>query len=362
VKALANSRYVGLGVLAVFFVVAWFVVGGLDASAVSIAVLALYYGAAGTSFNFLYGSIGVFSLAQPVFLAVGGYTGVYLYLTYGISPWLSIPISCAVAGLIALPIGLASLRRPGAVMTALVTLIIAEAAGPVVSAIKPLGGSIGLYLTLRSSDDLGAMQFGSGVAFARIFLIVNVILIAGLMWFNRSRAGYWARALRDSPEAADACGVPVFRVKLWIFVASAMIAAPVGLIYAQYNLLVNTDLFLGTTTLFEVIVVALVGGVARSWGTLVGALAIVEISQNVTSATSSRPGYGPLTFACIFLVIALLMPRGLSGTWAAWWERRRRSPDQAGGIAAVGAPQHAAERMATQTPVPDMTAHSQRSE
>ena len=105
---------------------------------------------------------------------------------------------------------------------------------------------------------------------------------------------------------------PAFAPRLF---SQARIAAPAGVIYAQYNLLVNADLFLGATTLFQVIVVALVGGSARPWGALVGAVLVTQLSYHVTKASNGRPGVAPLTFAAVFLVVALLVPRGLSATW-----------------------------------------------
>jgi branched-subunit amino acid ABC-type transport system permease component len=313
-------------VLVAFFIAGWLVVGALPAAALAVLVLALYYGAAASSFNLLYGSLGVFSLAQPVFVAIGGYTGVYLYMRFGISPWLGIIVAPAVAGVIAAPIGLIAMRRPGTVITALVTLIVLEAAAPVLSAITPLGGPIGLYLPVKPGTDWGALQFATNVPFARIFLTLNIVIIAGFMWLRRSRLGLWLTAIRDSPDAASALGIPVPRVRMAVFIASAMIAAVPGVIFAQFNLLVNADLFLGTAVLFQLLVVALVGGSARPWGSLVGALVITELSYYLSQAAGDRPGIGPLTFAAVFLVMALALPRGISGGWAsgvAAWQGQR---------------------------------------
>lgn len=293
----------------------WLVLGALGTTQVTVVVLALYFAIGGASFNFLYGTIGVFSLAQPVFVAAGGYSSVYMYSTYGMSPWEALPMSIAVAGLLALPIGYLALRRGGTILTALVTLIIAEAAPPILAAVKPLGGSIGLYLHLRPSSDFAAMQFAAPVTFARIFLVYNVAVIGLIMIFGSTRFGLWASAVKDAPDAASSSGVPVLRLRVAIFVVAAMIAAPAGVVYAQYNLLVNADLFLGATTLFQVIVVALVGGSARPWGALVGAVLVTELSYYVTKASNGHPGAAPLTFAGVFLVVALLVPRGLSATW-----------------------------------------------
>jgi branched-chain amino acid transport system permease protein len=333
------GRFGRWGVLLVFFVAAWLVIGGLPATELAVVVLALYYSAAGYSFNLLYGGLGIFSMAQPVFVAVGGYTSVYLYSEHGTSPWLSIPIAMVIAGVISLPVALVAMRRTGTVITALVTLIVSQAAPPVLSSIDALGGSIGLYLNVKPEDDWGAMQFADAAVFGRILLVVNVVIIAALMWFGRSRIGRWVQAVKDSQQAAAAVGIPVRSVRIAMFVASAMIAAVPGVVFAQYNLLVNATLFLGTSALFQVIVAALIGGSARPWGTLVGALVIVTISHYLTEAFDGRPGVGPLTFAAVFLVMALVMPTGISGTWAKLIARRSSGPvraDRAEGLPGAG--------------------------
>ena len=319
--------------LALFFVLGWLLLGALPAAAISVVVLALFYSAAGSSFNLLYGSLGIFSLAQPVFVAIGGYTSSYLFVRHGISPWIGMLAGMACAAIVAVPIGVVAMRRPGTVVTALVTLIVSEAATPVFSAITPLGGSIGLYIPVKSGTNWGALQFATGTPFARLFLVLNVLIIAGLMWFRRSRAGLWTAAIKDSPDAASATGVPVLRVRLLIFIASAMIAAVPGVLFAQYNLLVNADLFLGSAVLFQLLVVALVGGSARPWGTLVGALVMTELSQYFSDVAGDRPGIGPLTFAAAFLVMALAMPRGISGAWATFVNSRKARAAPGGGCA-----------------------------
>jgi branched-chain amino acid transport system permease protein len=316
-------------VLVAFFVAAWFAIGGLPATQLAVIILVLYYSAVGYSFSFLYGRLGIFSLAQPVFVAIGGYASIYLYSRHGVSPWASIPIEMVVSAVIALPIAFIAMRRRGTVITALVTLVISETAAPVLTAIKPLGGSVGLHLAVKPGNDWGAMQFADPSIFGRIFLVLNVVIIAGLMWFGRSRTGKWTQAVKDSQPAAAAVGIPVQKVRVSIFVVSAMVAAVPGVIFAQYNLLASADVFLGLGALFQVIVAALIGGSARPWGTLVGAVVILEISHYLTQQFSNHPGVGPLTFAGAFLVMALAMPSGISGAWAGLTTRwNQRDPQK----------------------------------
>jgi branched-chain amino acid transport system permease protein len=340
-------------VLAAFLVIGWFAAVRFDAPTTSLIVLGLYYAAAGTSFNFLFGSLGVFSLAQPVFLAVGGYTGVKLYNTFGISPWIALILAPIIAGIIALPGALAAVRAGGgAVLTALITLILAQVVPPILIGIKSLGGAVGLYVDPPKGSPEAVMQFAESGPFVRILLVVNVLLIAFWMWWRRSRFGFYSAALHDSPEASQAVGVPNTRLKVAMFVIAAMMAAPAGVVYAQYNLLTTPDLFFGSVALFQVIVVALVGGAARPWGALVGSLLITFLSAKATDLAGGRPGVGPLTFAAIFVIMALLLPRGLSGTWARYADRWRRRTGR-GSTAADGAPV-APEADAPRIPGPEL--------
>ncbi len=324
-RAVAFTReHQGLLALAVLLIAGWFVAGAVNATTVTILVLALYYAIGGLSFNFLYGSLGIFSLAQPVFVAVGGYTSIYLYNTYGVSPWLSLLIAPVLAAILALPIALVATRiGGGAVLTALVTLIVAEAATPLLIAIKPLGGAVGLYAKTPAHITFSAMQFDNGSAFVRILLVMNVLFIGFWMWWRQSRFGLFVTAIKDAPETGESVGVANARIRLIVFLIAAMLAAPAGVVFAQYNLLTSPDTFLGATALFQFITVALVGGAARPWGALAGSLLITYLSQEVSDLSGGKPGAAPVTFAVIFVIMALIVPRGLAGTWERIAERRR---------------------------------------
>jgi branched-chain amino acid transport system permease protein len=329
-----NRRYLGLTPTAIIgllilLVGGWFFLGILNGSTISIVVLGLYYAIAGSSFNFLFGSLGVFSLAQSVFLAVGGFTGIYLDNTYGISPWISLLIAPPIAAIVALPIALAAVRAgTGAILTALITLIVSEAIPPILIAIKPLGGAVGLYAKIKPDPQFWDMQFTSGTDFARLLLVLNVLVIIFLLFWQRSRIGYYVTAIKDSPNASASIGIPNARMRVFTFLVAAMIAAPAGVVFAQYNLLTTADIFFGSTALFQVIVVALVGGTARPWGALAGSLLIVYVSRATSDASNGNPAVGPLTFAVVFILIAIAMPRGLSGTWEVIVnkQRQRKAP------------------------------------
>jgi len=329
------SSYQGMIALLALLVVLWFAPSALSAAGLSTLVLALFYAVGGISFNFLYGSLGIFSLAQPVFIAVGGYTSIFLFNKFGVSPWLSLLIAPVIAAILALPVALVATRiGGGAVLTALVTLIIAEAVTPILIAITPLGGAIGLYAKSPPVITFGDMQFASGLTYVRILAVINVLFIAFWMWWKRSRFGLFTAAIKDSPEAAEAAGIANGRLRLSVFLIAAMLAAPAGVIFAQYNLLTSPDIFLGGTALFQIITIALVGGAARPWGSLAGALLIVYVAQEISNLSGGNPAAEPVTFAGVFVIMVLIVPRGLSGTWARVAAQRR--PDSGGALSTIG--------------------------
>src|SRR6201995_2968699 len=113
-------------------------------------------------------------------------------------------------------------------LVALVTVVIAGAIAPLVVSISGLGGGLGFVIVVKDKPTVGDMEWVSPGSFAKLLLIVNVLLIAVLTWFKRPRWGFWAAAARDVPIAANAVGVPVRKLSIILFVASSAAVAPAG--------------------------------------------------------------------------------------------------------------------------------------
>jgi hypothetical protein len=67
---------------------------------------------------------------------------------------------------------------------------------------------------------------------------------------------------------------------------------------------------------------------------------MTELAQHLSNAFGDRPGIGPLTFAAAFLVMALAMPRGISGAWSTLVASRptRGKPGDGAGPSGKGRP------------------------
>lgn len=124
------------------------------------------------------------------------------------------------------------------------------------------------------TNDTFVWLFGGGkllgIPISLWWTVVAVLL--GWHLLRQRRFGAHVLAVGDEPSAARVSGIRVERVKLMVFVLSAMTAAVAGLLYA--GRLQGAKYSLGETDLMTVIAAAIVGGTSMNGGkaTVVGAL------------------------------------------------------------------------------------------
>jgi simple sugar transport system permease protein len=100
---------------------------------------------------------------------------------------------------------------------------------------------------------------------------IALALAAGWLLL-RTRFGNWVFALGGAPAAARNTGVPVMRVKIVLFVCTALAACLVALLQAfRYD---GTDVLRGSGEEFRAIVAAVIGGTLLSggYGSILGAV------------------------------------------------------------------------------------------
>ena len=123
-------------------------------------------------------------------------------------------------------------------------------------------------------------------------------------------------------------GVDVGRFKVKVLVLSAVYAAIAGALYAHYITFVSPQPF-GFLFSIQLVVMAVIGGMASIWGAIFGAAA-------VTLSKEFLHGFGELdvvAYGLVLIVIMIFMPRGLapaiwdlwaSGNWRLWDRERKR--------------------------------------
>jgi branched-chain amino acid transport system permease protein len=150
---------------------------------------------------------------------------------------------------------------------------------------------------------------------------------------QRSRLGYYFRAIREDPDAAQSLGVPLTRYKLLAIAGSAAFTALGGTFYAQYVLFIDPESVLPTSLSILVCLVAVLGGVGTLWGPALGAAVLISLSE-LTRIWFGGTGKAIdlMIYGGLIVLVSVFQPGGLMGLVG----RLARRP---GGSAPVVAPQ-----------------------
>ncbi len=300
-----------VGLVALGAGVVW--LGLSDKAVMNLLILVMLYAYWGVSWNLAAGTTGLMSLGHALFAGTGAYTVAYLYAAHGMSPWLSAPIGVALAAVQALMIGVLCFRfRVRGHYFGLLTLACAEIAYLSVGASQPLGRSDGLSLDFAHWG-WGYLQFREKWPYALVAaaMLVGVLLLCRTLMARRT--GYYWRALRDNEEAAEALGIPAMRYKLLAITISAMLTALGGAFYAQYISFVDPRSVLGLDLSVQILVFCIVGGMRSLWGPILGAALLLPLGEGVRLVLgTSLPGAPLVMYALILIVVAIVLPQGLS--------------------------------------------------
>ncbi|MBO9354618.1 branched-chain amino acid ABC transporter permease [Bordetella petrii] len=311
-----------LGVAAAVVALPW--VGNTFVITTAIATLYLAYQA--LAWNLVGGMAGQFSLGNTIFIGAGAYTSTYLFLTYGVSPWLGMIAGAALAMALAYLIGCLTFRlNLRGLYFAMVTLALAQMAQVLVENIPALGAAYGLLIPVRDGD-IAAFQFESRAAYYYVILGL-VVLAAGIMSFiQRGRLGLMLAGLRENEDAARAVGVPVVRNMQIAFGLSALLAAVGGTFMAQYTLFIDPRSTFSWTESVYFLLPAIVGGTRHWSGPIIGALLLGLVSDTTRLLFGDAINGLPQIIFGIVVIVVVMRTRGGIVDWAVdRWRARRHA-------------------------------------
>jgi branched-chain amino acid transport system permease protein len=268
-----------------------------------------------SAWNIIGGYAGQVSVGHAIFFGAGAYVPLVIYnLWPALPPLAGLPFGILVAVLLALAIGTPSFRLQGHYFS-MATIAVAELVRLVVGNWDLLGAAIGIQgpASPRGWWDL---IFRSSVPYYYIFLGVLAVTLTLTYLMERSRFGYYLRAIRAGERAARSLGVPVRRTKLKALTLSAALTATAGSLYAFKVGFVNPESGLGILVSVQMIIVAALGGAGTLYGPLIGALVLVPL-QSATNSWFGGGGSG-LTFILyggIIVILARFEPGGLLELW-----------------------------------------------
>ena len=275
------------------------------------------YAVAALGMHIMTGLCGQFSMGQSAFMALGAYTAAILGSRYGLSPWVTLPLSGLVAGLGGMVFGIPALRIKGFYLV--LTTIAAQFV--IMWAIKQsdyTGATYGLEvpaITIRGSalKDAQFWWLTLGIVVVMLFFTKNI---------QRTTTGRKFVAVRDNDLAAEVMGINLFRTKLLAFFIGCFFAGIAGWLWAHYLLRINPDLFTFDLSLWFLAMV-IIGGMGSTSGVVMGAVAIMLVDKavpalsNVVEKAFPSLGFqipfalGLILFALVVMFFLLIEPKGL---------------------------------------------------
>lgn len=277
-------------------------------------VLVLLWSLLGLAWNIIGGYGGQVSLGHAVFFGLGAYTSSMLVTRWGVSPWLGMVAGAGVAAVAAVIIGWPTFRLQGHYF-AIATIAAGEIFAILFRNWEWVGGAVGIYLPLRRGDALSSFQFHeSKLPYYYIALAMTVTGVVITYVLERSRTGYYLRALRADPDAARSLGVPVTRYKLIAMVISAVLTAMAGTFYAQFVLYISPNTVFALLLSVQMCLVAVLGGLGTIAGPIIGALVLIPMAEYTRVFLGGRGGGLHLVvYGLLIVLISVFQPAGLMG-------------------------------------------------
>jgi branched-chain amino acid transport system permease protein len=302
------------------------------------------------SYDLLLGYTGIVSFAHTMFFGIGGYGAAIALSRLGPS-WsalaLGIVVAIVVAGLLALVIGLLSLRVR-AIFFAMITLAVATAFLVLASQLSGFtGGEDGLNYSvpesLRPSFRLLEQPVFGTVVNGRIvtYYILFFVVLAGFLLLLRivnSPFGSVLQAIRENEFRAEALGYPVVIYRSIASVVSAVIAAIAGVLLALWLRYTGPDTTLSFAIMIDVLLMVVIGGMGTLYGAVIGSVLMI-IAENYLPAVFGKLGaaaagvpFAPLILSAdrwllwlgiLFVLSVYFFPTGIVGKLRALWQNRR---------------------------------------
>jgi branched-chain amino acid transport system permease protein len=264
------------------------------------------------------GYAGQIVLGHAGFMAIGAYASALLTLRAGWAPPIAILAAATLVAAAAWVAGKPILRLRGFYL-ALATMAFAIIVDSVLVGWTDLTEGPSGMVGIPPFSLAGFKIVGEWPNFLFITALVLVALALTLM-IERSMAGVGLRALHRDEELAATLGVDVPTLKTAAFVLSAIYAGVAGACYAHYARFISPEVF-GLHASFDLLLVAMLGGVGTPYGALIGA----AILKFLPEALGAFRDYRLMVYGLVFILITFYFPNGVAGWVRDLLARRRRA-------------------------------------
>lgn len=234
--------------------------------------------------------VGLLMISGEIDISIGAMIPAGAMTAAIISGYYELPMIFGVVGALTIGILIGSINGILAVKTKVPTLIITLATlvgtqGLVLASSKLLTGSASVPLQAPewAKTLFGHLLFGG----SHQVVIIWWVVITLVFWFilHQTKYGNWIFAIGGDKESANNAGIPVNKVKILLFIATATSASFVGMCHAiLFN---SAQVSGGMNDIFNIIVSVVVGGVLLTgglgsvFGVFIGALTFAIVIKGI---------------------------------------------------------------------------------
>jgi len=168
------------------------------------------------------------------------------------------------------------------------------------------------------SLSVGSYVFDSGSGY--FYLVWGVVLVCFVICERivKSRVGRALRAIHDGEQTARAMGIDTSRLKVWVFVLSAVFASLAGFLYAHLVSFISPNSFDFIISI-RIVTMVVIGGMASIWGSVLGA-SLLTFLPDWLSVFSE---YEMVVYGLILMLVMIFLPQGLTRGIVDFYERSK---------------------------------------
>ena len=280
------------------------------------------------SWDLLVGRTGQMSLGHALFFGTGAYTSALLHVFFNFPIWITLPLSMFICVLIALIVGLPTLRVKGPYLALITMALPLILLGAVIHFKNVTGGDRPISGLPRFFPGLPMYEAQLADYYFTLFLLaVSAIILYKIAY---SRIGMVMVSILDDEVASKASGINVTKYKLLAFAISALFAGLAGSVSGH---LLGTSVqhgLLDVTQSFLPVIVTIWGGIGTIYGPVAAAyiITILNLPGGVLYETFKWAAANKLIsqdmvhihethlhmifFITIIIIIILKWPRGIA--------------------------------------------------
>ena len=243
------------------------------------------------------------SLATSAFFGIGAYTVAILVKVMSIYAIFGVAVVVGTA--VAFVVGLVTLRISG-----MFFIIFGFGLSEMIRQLM-------VWWEINKTHTMGRYVF---VAFGNLLIYEHLLALTVLLllvdWLvRRSRLGLALQVIGDDETVAHQVGINVPLTKVTIFVVSSVFMTLTGGVMAPRFGYINPNIAFNPLISFQVVIMALLGGMQRPWSPL-GVIPLILLSEVLQVRF---PYWYSVLLGLVFMVVVYLVPRGIGGLVADGW-------------------------------------------